>query len=128
MFVPTSCEESLGLLGLTVVCWGSWGTTAKLSRLPFPCFYFIFTLSAFGWSAVLGLVLGANLYGPDDAHRGFIDNRHDEAAVAVHHGFLSNLREVGVGPAVWFACLSGLLSNCATILLTLLISTLPTSW
>ena len=43
MFVPTSCEESLGLLGLTVVCWGSWGTTAKLSRLPFPCFYFIFT-------------------------------------------------------------------------------------
>ena len=109
MFVPTTWHASLALLLLTVACWGSWGLSAKLSKLPFPAFYALFTCAAFCWSAVLGLVLGADVYGPDDGEHG-------------HRSFLLNLSEVGFGPAVWFACLSGLLSNLATILLTLLIT------
>tara|TARA_B110001452_G_scaffold219983_1_gene192143 strand:- start:1156 stop:2415 length:1260 start_codon:yes stop_codon:yes gene_type:complete len=106
MFVPSSSGVALALLFVCMVCWGSWGNVAKWSSLPFPAFYAVFSVGIWFWSAVLGLVLGSNLYPADSDSR----------------DFAANLRSVGIGLPVLFACLAGLLFNLANVGLTLLIT------
>ena len=56
MFVPSSPPEALALLCMSVLCWGSWGNTAKLStELSFPVFYLLFSIASLYWALILGL-------------------------------------------------------------------------
>lgn len=106
MYTPPSSGVALALLCVNLACWGSWGNTVKLSTLPFPVYYLIFSFGCCFWATVLGLTLGSDLYATDEKH----------------HDFAQNLRTVGMGPAVLCACASGALSSIATVLLTLLVT------
>ena len=106
MYAPPSSGAALALLCLNLACWGSWGNTVKLSTLPFPVYYLVFSIGNLFWATVLALTLGSDIYTTDEKH----------------HDFISNVRDVGLGPAVLFACLSGALSSIATVLLTLLVT------
>jgi hypothetical protein len=48
MWAPQSFNAAFALALLSMLCWGSWSNTAKAaSAIPFPIFYFDFSLGAF---------------------------------------------------------------------------------
>jgi glucose uptake protein len=104
MFLPSTQAASLLLLFLNLLCWGSWGNTAKWSRLPFPTFYGIFSVSLCAWTVLLGFLLGSDWYPQDEQHNSFFRSIGGASA-----------RSVG------YACAGGAVFNIANVLLTVLI-------
>ena len=104
MFVPTDFPQALGLLFVSLVCWGSWGNSAKFSTLVFPQFYLLYGTSLFLWSAILGFVLGGDYYAQDSMHRNFIHNLRN-----------------ATGDSILYAMASGAIFNVSNSLLAILI-------
>ncbi len=59
MFTPQSYSVALFLMTLSMLCWGSWANTQKLTRSwPFELYYFDYTLGLMVCSVLFGLTLG----------------------------------------------------------------------
>jgi glucose uptake protein len=59
MFTPQSYSTALFLMTLSMLCWGSWANTQKLTRSwPFELYYFDYTLGLIACSVIFGLTLG----------------------------------------------------------------------
>jgi glucose uptake protein len=61
MFIVDSYALAVGLLFVTMLCWGSWANTLKLAskEWPFPLYYWDYALGMVLTSALLGLTLGS---------------------------------------------------------------------
>jgi len=72
MFIPQSYSLAVILCIVTMLCWGSWGNTQKLSGKSwrFELFYWDYVLGILLFSLLLGFTLGNN----GDSGRGFIDD------------------------------------------------------
>jgi glucose uptake protein len=59
MFTPRTYATALLLMTLSMLCWGSWANTQKLTRSwPFELYYFDYSLGLFLCSIIFGLTLG----------------------------------------------------------------------
>ncbi|MGC1967578.1 MAG: GRP family sugar transporter [Candidatus Acidiferrales bacterium] len=59
MFIPGTYSVALLLLILSMLCWGSWANTQKITRQwPFQLYYFDYTLGFLICSIIFGLTLG----------------------------------------------------------------------
>src|ERR1700688_1250942 len=97
MFLPQTYQTALFLMILSMLCWGSWANTLKL------CPNFRFQL--FYWDYVIGLVLGAFVWGFTAGSFG-------------HSGssFLADVIHAPLHAMVWAAC-GGIIFNVANLLL-----------
>jgi glucose uptake protein len=70
MFIPQSYSLAIVLCIVTMLCWGSWGNTQKLSGKSwrFELFYWDYVLGILVFSLLLGFTLGSN----GDQGRAFI--------------------------------------------------------
>jgi len=61
MLIVDSYAVAVGLLFVTMLCWGSWANTLKLAskEWPFPLYYWDYALGMVLTSALLGLTLGS---------------------------------------------------------------------
>lgn len=97
MYLPETYAAALGLMILSMLCWGSWANTLKLCpRYRFQLFY---------WDYVIGLVLGAVAWAFTAGNRG-------------HAGqsFWTDVATATLSTAVWAVC-GGILFNIANLLL-----------
>lgn len=62
MFIPQNYSLAIILCVVTMLCWGSWGNTQKLSGKSwrFELFYWDYVLGIFLFSILLGFTLGSN--------------------------------------------------------------------
>jgi glucose uptake protein len=59
MFTPQSYPMALLLMALSMLCWGSWANTQKITRnWPFELYYFDYTLGLLVIALTIGLTLG----------------------------------------------------------------------
>jgi glucose uptake protein len=59
MFTPQTYSLALLLMTLSMLCWGTWANTQKLTRgWPFELYYFDYTLGLLVCSLIFGLTLG----------------------------------------------------------------------
>ncbi|MDE1163150.1 MAG: GRP family sugar transporter [Acidobacteriaceae bacterium] len=97
MFQPEAYAEVLLLMIVSMLCWGSWANTRKLTAgYPFSLFY---------WDYVAGIVIGSMLWG--------------FTLGSLHGGpsaFLKNLRSTDGAHVAW-ALLGGVIFNIANLLL-----------
>jgi glucose uptake protein len=72
MFIPQSYSLAIILCVITMLCWGSWGNTQKLSGKTwrFELFYWDYVLGILLFSLLLGFTLGSN----GQQGRGFIND------------------------------------------------------
>ena len=72
MFIPQSYSLAIILCFVTMLCWGSWGNTQKLSGKTwrFELFYWDYVLGILLFSLLLGFTLGSN----GENGRGFIED------------------------------------------------------
>ena len=70
MFIPQSYSLAIILCVVTMLCWGSWGNTQKLSGKSwrFELFYWDYVLGILLFSIILAFTLGSN----GENGRGFI--------------------------------------------------------
>jgi glucose uptake protein len=97
MFLPETYQAALFLMLLSMFCWGSWANTLKLCpRFRFQLFY---------WDYVLGLALGAVVFGFTAGSMG-------------HAGqsFLANVVQTPLHAMLWAAA-GGAIFNVANLLL-----------
>ena len=60
MFIPQTYSTALLLMTLSMLCWGSWANTQKLTRRwPLELYYFDYTVGLIVCSVIFGLTLGA---------------------------------------------------------------------
>src|SRR5580700_3100925 len=97
MLLPETYPVALGLMILTMLCWGSWANTLKLCPgYRFQLFY---------WDYAIGMAVGAIFWGLTAGSMG-------------HAGlpFLEDLRQAATGPIV-YAMIGGAIFNVANLLL-----------
>ena len=72
MFIPQSYTLAIILCIITMICWGSWGNTQKLTGKSwrFELFYWDYVLGILLFSILLGLTLGST----GESGRGFIQD------------------------------------------------------
>jgi glucose uptake protein len=59
MFTPQAYSVALRLMTLSMLCWGSWANTQKLTRAwPFELYYLDYTIGLLLCAVVFGLTLG----------------------------------------------------------------------
>ncbi len=59
MFTPQTYSIALLLMTLSMLCWGSWANTQKITRnWPFELYYFDYSLGLIACSLIIGLTLG----------------------------------------------------------------------
>src|ERR1700722_11080786 len=59
MFTPQTYSIALLLMTLSMLCWGSWANTQKITRnWPFELYYFDYRLGLLACSLFIGLTLG----------------------------------------------------------------------
>ena len=80
------------------------GNSAKWSKLPFPCFYLVYSGACVIWMALFGYFLGSDYYSADPEHQDFITNLQE-----------ASLLSIG------YACGAGTVFNIGNILLILAI-------
>lgn len=101
MFQPDNYAIALVMMLTTMVCWGSWANTMKLTRgFPFQLFYWDYAAGVLAVSLVLGLTMGST-GGP--------------AAM------IANLGQAGTGN-ILYALAGGVVFNIANLLLVAAIS------
>ncbi|HUX57013.1 MAG TPA: GRP family sugar transporter [Bacteroidales bacterium] len=98
MFIPQSYSLAIILCVVTMLCWGSWGNTQKLSGKSwrFELFYWDYVLGILLFSLLLGFTLGSN----GENGRGFVEDIRQ-----AEHGNILN------------AILGGIIFNASNILL-----------
>ena len=97
MFLPETYAAALGLMILSMLCWGSWANTLKLCpRFRFQLFY---------WDYVFGVLLGAIVWGL--------------TAGSLGHAGVPFTRAIASTPesAIWYAIGGGAIFNVANLLL-----------
>ena len=105
MMIPTTYAVALGLTVLTMLCWGSWANTMKMSgKWRFELFYFDYTMGLF-----LAALIAALTFGSFES-----DIVTDSATPAF--SFLDNL-SVGSYRNMAFAVCGGIVFNLANLLL-----------
>ena len=72
MFIPQSYTLAIILCTITMICWGSWGNTQKLTGKSwrFELFYWDYVLGIVLFSLLLGFTLGST----GDSGRGFVQD------------------------------------------------------
>src|SRR5450830_1331969 len=72
MFIPQSYTLAIILCIITMICWGSWGNTQKLTGKSwrFELFYWDYVIGILLFSILLGFTLGSN----GESGRGFIED------------------------------------------------------
>ena len=59
MFIPHTYSIALLLMTLSMLCWGTWANTQKITRTwPFELYYFDYTVGLLVVSLIIGLTLG----------------------------------------------------------------------
>ncbi|HET6216506.1 MAG TPA: GRP family sugar transporter [Acidobacteriaceae bacterium] len=59
MFTPQTYSIALLLMTLSMLCWGSWANTQKITRgWPFELYYFDYSLGLLACALIIGLTLG----------------------------------------------------------------------
>jgi glucose uptake protein len=59
MFTPQTYSSALFLMTLSMLCWGTWANTQKITRnWPFELYYFDYTVGLLVVSLIIGLTLG----------------------------------------------------------------------
>jgi glucose uptake protein len=103
MFIIHDYPVAVAFCVVTMLCWGSWANTSKISNRewPFPMFY---------WDYSLGLVLAALVFGLTMGSTG-----------AEGRGFLADLRQADSGSIV-SAAAGGVIFNLSNLLLVAAIS------
>jgi len=84
MFQPDNYAIALAMMLITMICWGSWANTMKLTPgWPFPLFYWDYVAGVLIISLILGLTMGST-GGPDAmlANLGRADGLHIFYALA----------------------------------------------
>lgn len=105
MLIPTTYAVALGLTVLSMLCWGSWANTMKMTgKWRFELFYFDYTLGV-----ILAALIAAMTFGSFDP--GVIT---DSAAPAF--SFLDNMA-VGSKRSMVLAAAGGVIFNLANLLL-----------
>ena len=104
MFTPQTYSMALFLMTLSMLCWGSWANTQKItgSRWPFELYYFDYTLGLLLCAVLFGLTLGQ------------IDPSSPDS-------FLLNLR-VASPRSLWLAFAGGAVFSVGNILIVAAIS------
>jgi hypothetical protein len=94
MFTPHSYSLALILMTLSMLCWGTWANTQKITRQwPFELYYFDYTIGLVLCSVLFGLTLG-------------------QVDPALPDSFLLNLRAASER-SVWLGFAGGAVFNCA---------------
>jgi glucose uptake protein len=97
MFQPESYSIALGLMIVSMLCWGSWANTLKLCPgYRFQLFY---------WDYVIGLVVGIGLWGLTLGSMG-----------ASGKPFLADIASAGMRSIIW-SLIGGVIFNAANLLL-----------
>ena len=98
MFTPQSYQSALLLMTLSMLCWGSWANTQKLTRQwPFELYYFDYSLGLLLCAVIFGLTLG-------QVHPASADS------------FLLNLRAASIR-SLWLAFAGGAVFSVGNILI-----------
>lgn len=99
MFIVESYGLAVALCWVTMLCWGSWGNTQKLSAQTwrYELFYWDYVIGILLFSLVWGLTLGSIGEGG--------------------RGFMQDLQQVGM-ENFWSAFLGGVIFNASNILLS----------
>ena len=101
MFQPDNYAIALAMMLTTMVCWGSWANTMKLtSGFPFQLFYWDYVAGVLAVSLVLGLTMGST-GGPE--------------------AMIANIDRAGAG-SILYALAGGVVFNIANLLLVAAIS------
>ena len=105
MMIPTTYAVALGLTVLTMLCWGSWANTMKMSgKWRFELFYFDYTLGLF-----LAALIAALTFGSYE-----METVVDSATPAF--SFLDNMA-IGSKRSMAYAAAGGVIFNLANLLL-----------
>ena len=99
MFIVESYGLAVAVCWVTMLCWGSWGNTQKLSAQTwrYELFYWDYVIGILLFSLVWGLTLGSIGEGG--------------------RGFMQDLQQVGM-ENFWSAFLGGVIFNASNILLS----------
>lgn len=89
MFIPETYSLAVFLCVITMICWGSWANTQKLSSKtwPFPLFYWDYSLGIILLSLVFGLTLGST----GSEGRAFLDDLMQAEWNAIGSAFLGGV-------------------------------------
>lgn len=89
MFIPQSYPLAIILCVVTMLCWGSWGNTQKLSGKTwrFELFYWDYVLGILIFSLLLGFTLGSN----GASGRGFIEDIGQAQHRNIHYAMLGGV-------------------------------------
>ena len=89
MFTTDNYPLAVCLCIITMLCWGSWANTQKLTskKWGFPLFYWDYTLGVVLLSLIFGLTLGS--YG--DTGQSFLKNLGDASLNAIFYAFLGGI-------------------------------------
>jgi len=105
MMIPTTYAVALGLTVLTMLCWGSWANTMKMSgKWRFELFYFDYTFGLFVAALIAALTFGSFE----------LNTVSDSAAPAF--SFLDNMT-VATKTSIALAACGGIVFNLANLLL-----------
>jgi glucose uptake protein len=97
MYQPEAYAAALTFMIISMICWGSWANTMKLTPgYPFQLFY---------WDYIIGIVVGSLLWGLTLGSLGGGD-----------FAFLDNIRQ-SHSTHIWFAIAAGAVFNVANLLL-----------
>src|SRR4029077_18724509 len=97
MYQPEAYAAALLFMLTSMICWGSWANTMKLTPgYPFQLFY---------WDYVIGIILGSLLWGFSLGSAG-----------GGELSFLNNIHQAD-SPHIWFAIAGGAVFNLANLLL-----------
>ena len=98
MYIVESYNVALALCVITMICWGSWANTQKLTAKEwrFQLFYWDYAIGVLLWALLLAFTLGSHGGGG--------------------RGFIADLQQAG-GKWLWSAFLGGVIFNLSNILL-----------
>jgi len=89
MFIITSYALAVLFCLITMLCWGSWANTSKVStdKWPFPLFYWDYSLGLIIMSIVYGLTMGSI----GESGRGFIADLQQADSSSIFSAFLGGV-------------------------------------
>ena len=98
MYIVNEYSVAVAFCVVTMICWGSWANTSKIStkEWPFPLFYWDYSLGLIAVAILFGLTLGST----------GVDGR----------GFIADLRQAGLNSLI-SAFVGGIVFNISNLLI-----------